>query len=265
MEHLRRAVRSVIGYNSPIYRAASQLTNYASVVGTEGTATWRKQQQLSSREGQAASSAAVPLKLSMLEHPILLRPGTEDASTVISTVLRAEYGQLQLAKEPRWMIDAGAYIGDTSAYFLSRFKQLKIIALEPSQPTYEAAKANLAPYGNRVELLNQGLAGKAGRLRFSGANTGASLSDDGNEIDCTSVLELISRFKLDRIDILKMDIEGAEEGIFKTDVDTWLPHVDNVLIELHGPDCERVVLGALRDANFAIRQYRTVYYCSRTH
>ena len=37
MEYLRRAVRSVIGYNSPIYRAASQFTNYATVVGTEGT------------------------------------------------------------------------------------------------------------------------------------------------------------------------------------------------------------------------------------
>ena len=82
-------------------------------------------------------------------------------------------------------------------------------------------------------------------------------------ISCTTVPELIARFKLDRIDILKMDIEGAEEGIFKTDVDKWLPRVDNVLIELHGPECERAVLGALRKANFAIRQYRTVYYCSR--
>ncbi|MGJ0513392.1 FkbM family methyltransferase [Methylocystis sp.] len=260
MERLRRALRGVLGYNSPIYRAASHFTNFANVVGAEGPAAWRILRKLASSCGPGD---AVALKLRKLDHPILLRPGTEDASTIIHTVVREEYGNLKPAREPEVMIDAGAYIGDTSAYFLSRFKNLRIVAVEPSRESYEAARANLTAYGDRVILLNKGLAARAGRLKFAGNTTGASLGEDGEEIDCTSVLELMATFGLARVDILKMDIEGAETGIFRTDVEQWLPRVENVLIELHGPEAEQVVLGTLRAAGFVIRQHRSVHYCSR--
>lgn len=265
MELLRRSVRGVIGYNSPIYRAASEFLNFATVVANEGPGMWRKLRDLKEASGSySKGSPAVPVKLRKLQHPIMLRPGTEDASTVVHTIVREEYGDFVPSKEPMVMIDAGAYIGDTSAYFLSRFKSLKIVALEPSRETYEAAKANLALYGDRVSLLNKGLAATTGKIRFSGNTTAASISDSGEqEIDCISILDVMATNNFDRIDILKMDIEGAETEIFRTDIDKWLPLVDNVLIELHGPECEQVVLGALRAANFDIRQHRSVYYCSR--
>ena len=264
MEQLRQAVRGVLGYNSPIYRAASQATNCVNVIVKEGPATWLTLRRLSAAPKRSdTSSGAVAVKLSKLDHPIMLRPGTQDAETVIHTVVREEYGDFKPEREPKVMIDAGAYIGDTSAYFLSRFKQLRIVALEPSSQTYEAARANLNVYGDRITLFNKGLAGKAGRLKFSGNTTAASLGDDGDEIDCTSVPELFDTFKFDRIDILKMDVEGAETEIFRTDAEQWLPRVDHVLVEVHGPEAERVVLATLRDAAFLIRQHRSVYYCSR--
>ena len=84
------------------------------------------------RKPAAAGVEPMQIKFTNLDHPITVRPGTDDATTVISTVVREEYGQLQLTGDPLVMIDAGAYIGDTSAYFLSRFKGLRIFALEPS-------------------------------------------------------------------------------------------------------------------------------------
>lgn len=263
MEKLRRAVRGVVGYNSAVYRAAAGMQNFVSVAGSEGAATWATLRRLAIRR-PGGDSTPVDVKLRKLAHPIRLRPATDDATTVISTVVREEYGQLELSREPKVMIDAGAYIGDTSAYFLSRFKGLRIIALEPSRTTWNCAAANLAPYGERVVLLNKGLAATAGRLRFSGENTAASLGSEGDEIECTSVPDLMATYGLERIDILKMDIEGGETAIFKAAPERWLPRVDHVLIELHGPEAEQVVLGALRRAGFAIRQYRSVYYCSRT-
>lgn len=264
MEALRRIVRGVLGYDSPIYRAASDFTNFATVIGTEGPGTWRTLKQLNSKTGTTPSQRAVPVQLRKLNHPIMLRPGTEDASTVMHTIVREEYGSFHPAADPKVMIDAGAYIGDTTAYFLSRFKNLRTISLEPSKTTYEAARANIAPYSERAVLLNKGLAFQAGRLKFQGSTTGASLSDEGEEIDCTSIPELIASYGLERIDILKMDIEGAETEIFKSNPEAWLPRVQNVLIELHGKEAEEVVLGTLRKAGFSIRQFRSVYYCSRT-
>lgn len=254
----------MLGCNSPIYRAASQVTKFFNVILAEGPATWLTLRRLSAAPTRSdKASGAAALKLRKLEHPIMLRPGPQDAETVVHTVVREEYGDFKPEREPKVMIDAGAYIGDTSAYFLSRFKHLRIVTLESSRETYEAASANLGAYGDRVTLLSKGLAGKAGRLKVSGNTTGASLGDDGDEIDCTSVSELLNTFKVDRIDILKMDIKGAETEIFRTDVGQWLPRVDHVLIEVHGPEAERVVLGTLRDARFVIRQHRSVYYCSR--
>lgn len=263
MELLRRAVRGVVGYDSSVYRAAANVTNFVTIASHEGPATWAALRKL---QAKTPATGAVPmqLKLSKLAHPITLRPGTEDATTVISTVVREEYGKFKPLREPLVMIDAGTYIGDTSAYFLTRFKQLRIFGIEPSPISFQAAAANLSPYGDRVTLLNKGLAAEAGRFKFTGDDTGAQLGDSGTEIDCTSIPELIETYKLDRIDVLKMDIEGAETAIFAADPGRWLQKVDTIMIELHGAEAERVVLGALRAARFDIRQYRSIYYCTRT-
>lgn len=264
MEHLRRVVRPLLGYRSPIYRVASELANLAIVIRSEGISTWRILCQLTNRHTIASEAfEPVSVKLSNLEHPIRLRPGTEDASTVVQTVIREEYGDFNPQIEPAIMIDAGAYIGDTSAYFLSRFRGLSVIALEPSIETYEAARDNLAIYGDRVTLLNQGLTAKPGRYRFAGKTTSASLTDGGEEVECTSVAEIINRFSLQRVDILKLDIEGAETEIFASEQIEWLDRVDNILIEIHGPEAERVVLDVLQSSDFEVERYRSIYNCRR--
>ncbi len=43
---------------------------------------------------------------------------------------------------------------------------------------------------------------------------------------------------LNRIDLLKIDIEGSEANLFAEGSDRWLPHVSNIAIELHGNECE---------------------------
>ena len=54
----------------------------------------------------------------------------------------------------------------------------------------------------------------------------------------------------DTIDLLKLDIEGAEEALFSHDDLSWLDHVRVVTIEVHGPEAESAVRNALRDRPF---------------
>ena len=48
-----------------------------------------------------------------------------------------------------------------------------------------------------------------------------------------------------RIDLLKIDIEGAEVDLLLKDAERWLPQVRNLSIELHGPECEAALERAL--------------------
>ena len=50
---------------------------------------------------------------------------------------------------------------------------------------------------------------------------------------------------LERISILKIDIEGAEMQLFGHDTD-WLDSVDNIVIELHGDACRDLFLQVIR-------------------
>jgi FkbM family methyltransferase len=258
MEIIRRAVRSILKPDSYLYKTGASVMDFLSTMATDRYKTWRTLKEL---EQGRPNDPPRPVPFRNLKHPILIRPGTQDAHTIINNVIRKEYDQVKLTTSPKWMIDAGAYIGDTSAYFLSRFPDLKIVALEPNPSAYEMAKQNLKPYKDRAILLQKGLYITDGVAFFSGDNTGASISNTGFEIDCTTILSLIERYSIPRIDILKMDIEGAEEAIFSLNPEVWLNRVDMIIIEIHGDHMMPLISRVLTDNCFSMKQYRSVWYC----
>lgn len=234
------------------------MIDFLSAMATDGYKSWRILKEL---EEGSQNDPPRPVTFRNLKYPILIRPGTQDAHTIINNVIRQEYGKVTPVMSPKWMIDAGAYTGDTTAYFLSRFPDLKIIALEPNPPSHEMAKLNLEPYGERAILLQKGLYITDGVTFFSGDSTGASIGASGFEINCTTILSLIEGYSIPRIDILKMDIEGAEEAIFNSKPETWLSRVDMLIIEIHGTHIEPLITRVLYDNGFSMKQYRSIWYC----
>ena len=58
-----------------------------------------------------------------------------------------------------------------------------------------------------------------------------------------------------KIDILKIDIEGAEKEVFSDNIDGWLKKTKLVIIELHEeskPGCINAVETAMRKYNFQL-------------
>lgn len=45
--------------------------------------------------------------------------------TVIDAVIRAEYGQNLPSRAPAALVDAGAFVGNTSAWYLTNFPHLR--------------------------------------------------------------------------------------------------------------------------------------------
>ena len=259
MEFLRHFVRRFVGTGSNIYRAASGLLDFLSTWRKEGLQTWHLIKSIEREKKN--STPPRPVGLKCLKYPILIRPGTQDAGTVINNVIRAEYGHFKPSGEPEWMIDAGAYIGDTAAYFLSCFPKLKVIALEPNPDNHAIADQNLKPYGNRVVLLKKGLFSKEGELCFSGSGTGGAISDAGIKINCTSLPGLIRQFSIPRINILKMDIEGAEEAVFLSAPEAWLNRVDLLIMEIHGDSIRSLITRVMTANDFSMEYYRSIWYC----
>jgi hypothetical protein len=67
---------------------------------------------------------------------------------------------------------------------------------------------------------------------------------------------LMREFGIDTIDLLKLDIEGAEKELFGAATEEWLPRVRNILIETHEriyPGSDTAVRSALSDFGGTVR------------
>jgi FkbM family methyltransferase len=259
IEAVRQQVRGFLGYQSWPYRQAASLADNVAVFYSEGLPTLLKLRALRHADS-AGDPAQLPLRA--LRHPITVRPGSHDIDVVTSNIVRQEYGQLRLSAPPTTLIDAGAYIGDTAAYFLSRYPTLRCIALEPQPDNFRLAKANLAPYGDRVTLLPHALADKAEMMSFGGAQSSGGLTSEGPlRVTTTTIPLLLNELPSGRASILKMDVEGAEADIFSANPSVWLTRVDHLIIETHGPAATRTVLDALSANSWSAQRYRSVFYC----
>jgi FkbM family methyltransferase len=256
---IRRAISSVIRSDSAVYRFGSAAYNMLEVTRREGLRTARTCRKLAHRQKGTPQS----LQLRNLVHPILVRPGTPDVSTVVDNIIREEHGHYPPKREPTSMIDAGAYIGDTGAYFMSKYPSLKLVALEPDPDNYEMASKNLAPYGDRAVLLNKALSSSPGVVHISGAYVATAVTNAGRAIEATTVTDLMALMGWQRLSILKLDIEGAEAEVLGQSAHAWLDRIDKLIVEAHGPTIEAHVKKTLRQSGFAVKRYRSLLHCSR--
>ena len=138
---------------------------------------------------------------------------------------------------------------------LSRIPTLKAIVLEPNQPSYEMALHNLKPYGTRVTLLNKVLWTSDGTLQFGGSSTGASVQDKGIEVDGISIPTLLYKFSISRLNILKMDIEGAEYSALLGAAELLRKHKPKLAISVYHNDEDLIRIPVLESD---CRPFRTL-------
>lgn len=261
MEQIRRMVRGVFGWDCPFYRLLGKMLNQISILHSEGLKTAR---QLSRLKAASKGGTAEAIQFSRLKYPFFVRPGMKDVSVVINNFIREEYGAIEPAFSPKVLVDGGAYIGDTSAYFLSKYPSLRSIAFEPMLDSFSMAKQNLALYGDRVELLQIALTADGQPISMTGEQTGAHASSKSEvKVQTMNIEQILARLPENRIDILKLDVEGAEGSIFADAdaADRWLPRIGFIIVETHGDDVTKTVLGALQAANWAAQRVRNLYFC----
>jgi FkbM family methyltransferase len=189
-----------------------------------------------------------------LSRPFTFRLTSEDKNIVFGNVIKGEVLEGPLPAEARFIVDAGGYIGDSAALFLSRYPNARCVVLEPGI-AYSWAALNLERYGARAVLHQAALMSSPGFCRVQEADTGSEAHADVNgTIKAITVTEILATSPHGRIDILKVDIEGAEVALFQSAAE-WLPFVDCITIELHGERAKTEIPSQLQAAGFSISHH----------
>lgn len=188
-----------------------------------------------------------------------LRPHTTDYDTYEHVFVLREY-DFPVPFEPNLILDGGANIGMSALYFARRFSNAKIIAIEPDAANYALLNHNTRNYP-QVECIQGGLWSTSGHLRIIDKSADANSYQvewtdhpSSDTMRALSIGEILKNSGYKKLDIVKLDIEGAEKEIFRSDYDSWLPHTRLLIVELHDrmiPGCSKALFEALSSYDFS--------------
>lgn len=202
------------------------------------------------RAGSLAYSGVrgMPLtKLRWCGHDVFYRPATTDSRTIYQVLLRrggkAEY-YLPRDLEPRVILDVGSNIGTSILFFHEQFPGAKIFGFEPHPETYRILQMNVGSIPS-VEIFNYAL-GATNRqvaFEFDGADFSRFLTTmEGPEwhgplttTNCQirHAREVIKELGIKRVDLIKIDCEGAEYDVLTALPEEMLRHCKWITGEMH--------------------------------
>ncbi len=185
---------------------------------------------------------------------------SSDLEVLRELFVEREY-DVELPAPPSVIVDLGAHIGLSALWWASRYPSARIVALEPNPEVLERLRRNTSAV-EAITVTPCAVTGDGTReLRFAPHSEGwrAAASSNGRVVvPAISVEELLEAEAIDRVDILKMDVEGAEFGVL-AGAQPWLEHVGALVVELHDAPSSSAVheaLESLRSFDVTVTEIR---------
>ena len=145
-----------------------------------------------------------------------------------------EIYKFKSSKKAPVIYDCGTNIGMSCLYFKKLYPEAIIRAFEPEPHIFKILVRNLEANGLKdIEALNKAVWRETGKLEFGreGADGGSIYRRDNTvEVESVRLKDLIE--KEAEIDILKLDVEGAETEVI-CDCSEILGKINNIFIEYH--------------------------------
>jgi len=206
-----------------------------------------------------------------VDHPVQLRLRTSDFCAYKDVLVCQDklYDPGLPEFSPSTIVDAGAHIGMASIYFARKYPRAKIVAIEPEPSNFRALLRNVSSYGSIVPI-QAALWKEDGEVGLGPSDAhprGAfQVSDKGQlRVRAMTVPTLMRETGISSIDLLKLDIEGAEKEVFEAG--DWIESVRVIAVELHDrvkPGCRAAVQAAAKKLGCFDRGDVT-FYLAKSH
>lgn len=144
--------------------------------------------------------------------------------------------------DAKFVFDLGAHIGSFTLW-LSERSQARVYCVEPNPDAFERLTRNVKGLqeSGRATLRQAGLAGSSGRTHLVLAPGSASISlgsvdgqlADGGEVEVITLEQALDESGFPYVDVVKMDIEGAEYSVLETASPLVFRNVSRWVIECH--------------------------------
>lgn len=195
------------------------------------------------------------------DYEVSLRLRTSDIPTFIQVFVGREYESPNLPQIANVIVDLGANIGLATVFFGLKYPAATIICVEPEDANFATMLGNIDALGDRVQKRQAAVWKTDGFINLhTESESGESLDAWGVQVSdrvdpsnkttqCYKLATLMDEVGIATVDILKIDIEGAELEVFSSGTDEWLPRVRLIIIETHDrfrPGSEHAVRNALQ-------------------
>lgn len=220
-----------------------------------------------------SSERLIELNNPEVRYPLLLTATSTDVSGVCEIFESRVYDlpeSMYSKINDKPIIDVGAYIGLSAAWFASHYEDSPVIALEPDERNAKWLDINAEPYGSQITPVHAALSpdpGPAYLVSHQGHPTDYMAREFSSKpsqesrtlptaIQSVTPQQIIDRLDgVDEIGVLKIDIEGAEKALCDSGaIDELLRRSNVLLIEAHDnfvPGCSQAIASAAQRTDLA--------------
>ena len=161
-----------------------------------------------------------------------------DLEVLNEVLVLDEYG---VEGRPQRVLDLGSHIGVSVLSFTTAFPDAEIVAVEPDPHSFARLRRNTAQL-DRVRLRQLALTSHDGYAAFVPADQPwvSGLGAGGITVEARTLESLLDELGWERVDLLKVDIEGAERDVLRSPA---LDRVGMIVGEIHDDEALELLEG----------------------
>lgn len=202
-----------------------------------------------------------PITVPFLLYPFQLRKNDFADNQIFNEIIlkRSYSGLIKEKTEVSRIIDLGANIGLSAASFLSEYPDSEVVLVEPDDSNFTLLLNNMNKYNTnkkRAHFFHTAIYNKTKELELIDSNTGShgyrviesgKSSSNKTLISPVTIPDILELMNWERVNLIKIDIEGAEKELFERN-NYWIGKTDFIVVETHDrfkPDSTKAVFNAM--------------------
>lgn len=190
--------------------------------------------------------------------PVVVRPGTRDLVTYHDVFVRRYHETRNHPTPVEVIVDVGANIGLVSRWYAKLFPRAEIVAVEMEEDNYAMLQRNAELVGPRIHPMRAAVWIHPDGVQYLADSkedafavvTEANLQQVQMRAPSVTPAHLVDLFGDRDVDLMKMDVEGAEGPLLLEADVSWLSRVRCLQLEIHDPTLVDEITSVLAGAGF---------------